>query len=109
MESQVRLYRPTEGIFVEEDGNFFAVDATERDRLISSPCLQGRARSSCEGSHGLLGVLAPIVSHEVWPRRSPTIGVRTHAWKNRRMREAALLRQSLQRKEAGAVLQGERS
>jgi hypothetical protein len=33
MESQVRLYRTTEGIFVEEDGNFFAADATDRDRL----------------------------------------------------------------------------
>ena len=42
MECQVRLYRTTEEIFGEEDGNFFAVDATDRDRLISSAGLQGR-------------------------------------------------------------------
>jgi hypothetical protein len=39
MESQVRLYRTTEGIFVEEDGNFFAVDATDRDRFPLGLCL----------------------------------------------------------------------
>ncbi len=66
----MKLYRSTKGIFVEEAGNFFAVDTDDWDELISSPHLHARARASCSGTATKhlkdLSLLAPIVSQEVW-------------------------------------------
>jgi len=66
----VKLYRSTQGIFVEEGGSFFAVETNDWNELICSPGLQVQVRASCGGvAVGHLetaSLLAPIVSQEVW-------------------------------------------
>jgi 2-dehydro-3-deoxy-D-arabinonate dehydratase len=82
----VKLYRSTEGIFVEEGGSFFAVNADDWDELISSPGLHARVRASCNGMRvGLKEdtLLAPIVSQEVWAS-----GVTYYRSRNARIEES---------------------
>ena len=66
----MKLYRATNGIFVEENDRYFQLDTIDWDALICSPDLLSRARQSCRGTavDGFedAKVLAPIVSQEVW-------------------------------------------
>jgi 2-dehydro-3-deoxy-D-arabinonate dehydratase len=66
----VKLYRTTQGIFVEKDGNFFAVNTNDWDNLISRPGIHARIRACCNGD-AIRGIdadslFAPVVSQEVW-------------------------------------------
>jgi len=66
----VKLYRSTQGIFVEDGERFFAVDTSDWDELIGSPGLHARARASCGGvaaeNVDPANFLAPVVSQEIW-------------------------------------------
>jgi 2-dehydro-3-deoxy-D-arabinonate dehydratase len=66
----VRLYRTTRGVFVEENGNFFAAESNDWDGLIASPGLIELARTWCDGAavedFDPSNIVAPVVSQEVW-------------------------------------------
>ena len=66
----MKLYRTTHGIFVEENDNFYLVDASDWDELISSVDLHSRvsAAISTEPAKNFdhAAILAPIESQEVW-------------------------------------------
>jgi 2-dehydro-3-deoxy-D-arabinonate dehydratase len=66
----VKLYRSTQGIFVEDGGNFYAVNTRDWDELISNPGLHARVRASCRElpaeNFDASKLLAPVVSQEVW-------------------------------------------
>ncbi len=66
----MKLYRTTHGIFVEENDNFYLVDASDWDELMSSVDLHARvaAAISTEAVKAFdpATVLAPVVSQEVW-------------------------------------------
>jgi 2-dehydro-3-deoxy-D-arabinonate dehydratase len=81
----VKLYRTTEGVFVEEAGSFFAVDTSDWDALISSPGLHARVRASCNGSAVAppRELLAPVKGQQVW-----AAGVTYFRSKNARMEES---------------------
>jgi 2-dehydro-3-deoxy-D-arabinonate dehydratase len=65
----VKLYRTTEGAFVEENGSFYPVPAANWDELICGSDLHARVRSAI-GEQGTnfdhATILAPVVSQEVW-------------------------------------------
>ena len=83
----MKLYRTTNGIFVEEGSNFYCVPASNWDELICSGDLQDRVgaaiRGDSAGTIELAGVLAPIVSQEVW-----AAGVTYFRSRNARMEES---------------------
>jgi len=83
----MKLYRTTNGIFVEEGSNFYCVPASNWDELICSGDLQDRVRAAIRGDSAgtieLAGVLAPIVSQEVW-----AAGVTYFRSRNARMEES---------------------
>jgi len=66
----LKLYRTTEGIFVEDSGGFYAVSASNWDELISSSDLHARVRAAIDGeavkNFDPATILAPIQSQEVW-------------------------------------------
>jgi len=66
----MKLYRTTQGNFIERDGIFFVLEDTNWDSLIASPGLLHRAQAACYGepvpSPGPEAFLAPVVSQEVW-------------------------------------------
>jgi 2-dehydro-3-deoxy-D-arabinonate dehydratase len=66
----VKLYRTTNGIFIENAGSFFAVDTNNWDDLISNPGLHERAGAACKGAPvaapNAASFLPPVVSQEVW-------------------------------------------
>jgi 2-dehydro-3-deoxy-D-arabinonate dehydratase len=66
----LKLYRATQGIFVEENGSFFAVNTGDWDELISAPGLHARVRASCKGAAAASldpsSLLPPVGSQEVW-------------------------------------------
>ena len=65
----MKLYRMSDGIFVEQGGSFFALEAESWDALIGAPGLLERARSACAGVSVEVDpskALAPVVSQEVW-------------------------------------------
>ena len=65
----MKLYRTSKGVFVEDAGKFFAVDASDWDGLISQPGLLDRVKACCAGSavaFDAASVLAPVVGQEVW-------------------------------------------
>lgn len=66
----MKLYRTTEGIFVEDSGGFYAVSASNWDELISSSDLHARVRAAIDGeavkNFDPATILAPIQSQEVW-------------------------------------------
>lgn len=65
----MKLYRMSEGIFVEEGGRFYAVDAESWDELIGGTGLLERARKACGGTAVTIDVtkaFAPVVGQEVW-------------------------------------------
>lgn len=66
----MKLYRTTNGVFVEHQGNFYSVAALDWDELVSSTSLLARVRAATEGevagSFDHKTVLAPVMSQEVW-------------------------------------------
>lgn len=67
---QVKLYRTTEGAFVEEDGKHYVVGAADWDELLGSADLHARVRAALDNkpvtSFDPATILAPVVSQEVW-------------------------------------------
>jgi len=67
---QVKLYRTTKGVFVEEDGKHYVVAAADWDELLSSADLHARVRAALDHkpvtSFDPATILAPVVSQEVW-------------------------------------------
>jgi 2-dehydro-3-deoxy-D-arabinonate dehydratase len=66
----LKLYRTSHGIFVEENNNFYLVDASDWDNLICSVDLHARLSAAIGNEMAKTfdpaTVLAPIVSQEVW-------------------------------------------
>jgi 2-dehydro-3-deoxy-D-arabinonate dehydratase len=66
----MKLYRTTNGIFVEQQDRFFPVPATDWDELMRSGDLSGRLESALRatptGKPEIGTILAPVVSQEVW-------------------------------------------
>jgi len=66
----MKLYRTTNGIFVERQDRFYRVPATDWDELIRSVDLHDRVQGATDGSPtGKLeagSILAPILNQEVW-------------------------------------------
>jgi len=83
----MKLYRTANGIFVEVAGRFYPVPASDWDKLICAIDLHERVRTATTGSSvGALepaGILAPIVSQEVW-----AAGVTYYRSRNARMEES---------------------
>jgi 2-dehydro-3-deoxy-D-arabinonate dehydratase len=66
----VKLYRTTDGAFVEEGGSYYPVAAMDWDELLSSPELHARTRAAIDRGTAVTfdahTVLAPVLSQEVW-------------------------------------------
>lgn len=65
----MKLYRTSNGIFVEEEGRFYLVRETDWDELIARPDLFERVREAVRGpmsSFDPATILKPVVSQEVW-------------------------------------------
>jgi 2-dehydro-3-deoxy-D-arabinonate dehydratase len=66
----LKLYRAKQGIFVEENGSFFALNTGDWDELLSAPGLHARVRASCNGAAVATldpsNLLPPVGSQEVW-------------------------------------------
>jgi 2-dehydro-3-deoxy-D-arabinonate dehydratase len=66
----LKLYRTTQGIFVEENGSFFAVNTSDWDELLSAPGLHARVRACCNettvSSFDAADLLSPVGNQEVW-------------------------------------------
>lgn len=66
----MKLYRTSDGIFVEEEGGFYLVRETDWDELIASPALFERVRAAvgerAVSSFDPAKILTPVVSQEVW-------------------------------------------
>jgi len=66
----MKLYRTSQGVFVEENEKFYRVAGADWDELISSPDLYARVRAAtgkaAASSFDPAAVLAPVVSQEVW-------------------------------------------
>ncbi len=95
----MKLYRTTNGVFVEQDAKFYPVPATDWDQLICSADLRAQVHSATSKKAVLsidpATILAPVVSQEVG-----AAGVTYYRSRNARMeesktREAQLLRPCL--------------
>jgi 2-dehydro-3-deoxy-D-arabinonate dehydratase len=66
----MKLYRTSNGVFVEEHDNFYLVPAADWDKLISSPNLIAQVRKVIgkrpATTFDSASILAPVVSQEVW-------------------------------------------
>jgi 2-dehydro-3-deoxy-D-arabinonate dehydratase len=66
----MKLYRTTDGVFVENGGQFFPLPQTGWDRLLCDPALLERTREAISGqgqpSLGSSILLPPVESQEVW-------------------------------------------
>ncbi|GAC1414750.1 MAG: fumarylacetoacetate hydrolase family protein [Acidobacteriaceae bacterium] len=65
----MKLYRMQHGNFVEQSGNFFAIEGSGWNELISEPGLVQKARLACAGSPVAVNAneaLAPVDTQEVW-------------------------------------------
>ena len=87
MEGNVKLYRTTNGVMLEEDGGFHRVATPSWDELISSVDLLAQIRASI-GKHAVASIdpatiLAPVVSQEVW-----AAGVTYYRSRNARIEES---------------------
>lgn len=69
-DQNVKLYRTSQGAFVEEDGSFYLVEVTNWDELLSSTQLHSLVRAAIDkgisAKFDANTILAPIVSQEVW-------------------------------------------
>ena len=84
----MKLFRTTQGCFVEEERRYFAVDGTGWDQLLAMDDLEGYLRSVTSGapssnSFNAANVLAPIGNQEVW-----AAGVTYYRSRGARMEEA---------------------
>ena len=82
----MKLYRSSEGIFVEEKGSFYKVEAEGWDDLLCSEKLFKTIHTATRGnvvSFDLNTALAPIVEQEVW-----AAGVTYYRSRNARMEES---------------------
>jgi len=83
----MKLYRTTQGAYVEENGSYFLVPASTWDELICSTDLDGRVRAATGGeatsSFNVATVLAPVGNQEVW-----AAGVTYYRSRNARMEES---------------------
>ena len=66
----MKLYRTTNGVFLEEEGSFYRVVTSGWDELISSDDLRARVRAAIGKESAAriepATILAPVVSQEVW-------------------------------------------
>jgi 2-dehydro-3-deoxy-D-arabinonate dehydratase len=83
----VKLYRTSQGAFVEENGSFYRVVAKDWDELLSSGDLHAIARSAVDKGvatdFDAKTILAPVVSQEVW-----AAGVTYYRSRNARIEES---------------------
>jgi 2-dehydro-3-deoxy-D-arabinonate dehydratase len=83
----VKLYRTSNGVFVEENGSFYRVAVKDWDELLSSGDLHAIARSAVDqgvvAKFDATTILAPVVSQEVW-----AAGVTYYRSRNARMEES---------------------
>jgi 2-dehydro-3-deoxy-D-arabinonate dehydratase len=83
----MKLYRSSNGVFVEQDSNFFRVSAENWDELIGRDHLQQDVLAAIRGTplsrRDIGHVVAPIVSQEVW-----AAGVTYFRSRNARMEES---------------------
>jgi 2-dehydro-3-deoxy-D-arabinonate dehydratase len=83
----MKLYRTQTGAFVEENGQYFAVDTKSWDDLIASPDVYTRAQAALSGTPAAAPdasqILAPAVSQEVW-----AAGVTYYRSRDARMEES---------------------
>ena len=83
----MKLYRTTNGLFVEEGSHFYSVPASGWDELIRSADFEERVRAAASASPAdafdTASILAPIVSQEVW-----AAGVTYYRSRNARMQES---------------------
>jgi 2-dehydro-3-deoxy-D-arabinonate dehydratase len=83
----VKLYRTSNGAFIEEDGSFYLAGTEDWDELLSSTDLHAIARSAIDKgvatSFDAKTILAPVVSQEVW-----AAGVTYYRSRNARMEES---------------------
>ena len=83
----MKLYRTSNGVFVEENGSFYLVGGMDWDELLSSTNLHALAQSAVDKAAATAfdakTILAPIVSQEVW-----AAGVTYYRSRNARMEES---------------------
>jgi 2-dehydro-3-deoxy-D-arabinonate dehydratase len=83
----MKLYRTTAGFIVEENGNYFSLEASDWDELISSPDVYQRAQTALSGKPvqqpAATTILAPVGNQEVW-----AAGVTYYRSRNARMEES---------------------
>ena len=83
----MKLYRTRQGIFVEESGHYNRVAATSWDELLVRDDLHAYVRRAAQGGPELhfdpAGILAPVVSQEVW-----AAGVTYYRSRDARMEES---------------------
>jgi 2-dehydro-3-deoxy-D-arabinonate dehydratase len=83
----VKLYRTTQGAYVEENGRYYLVSASSWDELVCATDLHGRVRAATGGKAianlDASTVLAPVGSQEVW-----AAGVTYYRSRSARMEES---------------------
>jgi 2-dehydro-3-deoxy-D-arabinonate dehydratase len=83
----VKLYRTSNGAFVEKDGSFHEAGSMDWDELLASTDLHAMARAAIEkgvaANFDAKTILAPVVSQEVW-----AAGVTYYRSRNARMDES---------------------
>ncbi len=83
----MKLYRTSDGILVEEMGNFYAVNTPGWDELIANADIQTLVRAAIESQPARqfdpATILAPIANQEVW-----AAGVTYYRSRNARMEES---------------------
>jgi 2-dehydro-3-deoxy-D-arabinonate dehydratase len=83
----MKLYRTTQGIFVDEAGRYYPVATADWDELVCSPDLQARVRAAtgkqAVTNFDLSTILAPVVGQDVW-----AAGVTYYRSRNARMEES---------------------
>jgi 2-dehydro-3-deoxy-D-arabinonate dehydratase len=85
--NRMRLHRTTQGVFVEQHGQFFSVEARDWDELLCDGALAERLQSAISGSGqpSLNGApyLPPVQSQDVW-----AAGVTYYRSRNARIEES---------------------
>jgi 2-dehydro-3-deoxy-D-arabinonate dehydratase len=83
----MKLYRTSNGVFVEEGGGFFPVRAADWDELVCRADLEARLRAAADEEvvkkFDFSTVLAPVVRQEVW-----AAGVTYYRSRNARIEES---------------------
>jgi len=83
----MKIYRTTQGVFAEQEGRYFSIEADSWDELLCSDSFLDRARNAVAGdglsSLDTTSLLAPVQGQEVW-----AAGVTYFRSRNARMEEA---------------------